>query len=104
MLTLKKEPGIRHIIAVPYRNGRAGKARVLPDGAIMARPTQEQREHFGKSVQAFYPVDAQGLPTDDEEQTEAFVTFKGDFGYADPDGRVFVVYGASPDEISSPVG
>lgn len=84
------------IYAIPYRSGRARKAQRLPDGAIVERPTPEQRRHAPDRPELCFEVAAGGGPANIHHANlgliAGFLALEG--VYLLPDGDVAAVYGA----------
>lgn len=79
----------KNIYAVPYRKRRRLKAIRLPDGAIVERPTPEQRLAVPKGLPAAYEIPGPG---------NCFVGLAGVFLL--PTGDVAAVYGSPRDPAS----
>jgi hypothetical protein len=84
------------IFAVPYRDGRRGKARRLPDGAIVETALSGQRREAPEYLVEFFGLAAGGVPATVHHANLGLVT-----GYLPlagvyflPDGDVAAIYGA----------
>ena len=93
------------IYAVPYRARRGRKARRLPDGSIVERPTPAQRREAPERPAACFEVAAGGGPATIHHANlglvAAFLVFEG--VYLLPSGEVAAVYGAEAVPIGDPI-
>ncbi len=84
------------IYAVPYRNGRKGKAVRLPDGAIGETATSDERHEAPEQLPDCFEVAAGGVPATIHHVNLGLVSDLLAFNgvYLLPSGDVAAVYGA----------